>query len=75
MKRIFLVSVVLVLLAGLASSHEPLAPTTQKWTAGWDNFSEPLNLTKSNIVWSVNGTTRNFSVTFNLLGASPTKLY
>lgn len=51
------------------------ATTTQKWTAGWDNFSEPLNFTKSNVKWSVNSTTRKITVTFNLAGATPSKLY
>ena len=73
MKPIFVLSAVLVLFS--SASAQPLAATTQKWTAGWDNFSEPLNFTKSNIMWSVNGTTRKITVTFNLVGASPTKLY
>jgi hypothetical protein len=68
-KRIFLV-VALLLIAGAAS-----AATTQKWTAGWDNFSEPLNYTKSKISWSVNATTHKLSVTFTLVGATPSKLY
>jgi hypothetical protein len=29
--------------------------TTQEWTTGWDNFGEPLDLTHSNIKWSVSG--------------------
>lgn len=50
------------------------AATTQKWTAGWDNFNEPLNYTKSKITWSVS-TTRKLTVTFTLVGATPSKLY
>jgi hypothetical protein len=70
MKRMFLVVVALLLGAGTAS-----AATMQKWTAGWDNFGEPLNYTKSKITWSVNGTTHTLSVTFKLVGATPSKLY
>ncbi len=49
--------------------------TTQKWTAGFDNFTEPLNYTTSKITWSVNTTTHKLSVTFLLKGATPNKLY
>ena len=48
--------------------------TNQKWTTGWDHFSEPGNLTTSNVVWSVS-TTRNLTVTYKLVGATPNKLY
>jgi hypothetical protein len=68
MKRILLVA--LLLLASAAS-----AATTQKWTAGWDFFSEPLNYKTSHVSWSVNATTRKLSVTFILKGATPSKLY
>ena len=47
----------------------------QKWTAGWDNFSEPLNFTKSNVIWSMNSTTKKITINFNLVGATPSKLY
>jgi hypothetical protein len=70
MNRIVLVVVALLLSASAAS-----AATTQKWTAGWDNFSEPLNYTRSKISWSVNPTTHKLSVTFILVGATPSKLY
>src|SRR5437867_9424403 len=68
MKGIFLV-VASLLLSATASA------TTEKWTAGWDNFSEPLNFTSSNITWSVSATTRKLTVTFNLVGATHNKLY
>jgi hypothetical protein len=70
MKRVFLLAGVL-----LVSAIGVSATTTQKWTAGWDNFSEPLNFTKSNIKWSVNSTTHKLTVTFKLAGATPSKLY
>src|SRR3984893_10301170 len=70
MKRIILVVVALLLSASAAS-----AATMQKWTAGWDNFVEPLNYTKSKITWSVNPTMHTLSVTFKLVGATPSKLY
>ncbi len=69
MKKKIVLLVVLLLLAGaaLAQTH------TQKWAAGWDDFSEPLNYTKSNVQWSV--ATGKLSVTYNLVGATPNKLY
>ena len=60
-----------VLLAAVMASA---ATTTQQWTLGWDNFGEPLNLTKSKIKWSVSPT-RKLTVTFGLVGAKATKLY
>jgi hypothetical protein len=68
MKRTFLLLVALLLSAEASA-------TTEKWTAGWDNFSEPLNFTNSNITWSVSATTRKLTVTFKLVGATPSKLY
>jgi hypothetical protein len=41
----FLLVVILLL-----STSAAFAAATQKWTAGWDNFGEPLNFTKSKIV-------------------------
>ena len=70
MKRIASLIMVSFLFASTA-----LAATTQKWTAGWDNFNEPLSYTKSKITWSVNATTRKLTVTFSLVGATPSKLY
>lgn len=60
-----------ILLTAAAASA---AITTEPWALGWDNFGEPINLTKSNIKWSVS-TTRKLTVTFGLVGARPTKLY
>ena len=51
------------------------ATTNQKWTAGWDNFGEPLNYTKSKVSWSVNATTKKLTVTYTLVSATPSKLY
>jgi hypothetical protein len=68
MKRIFLLAVVL-LSVGTAFA------TSEKWTPGWDVFTEPLNFTSSSITWSVSATTRKLTVTFNLVGATPSKLY
>jgi hypothetical protein len=59
----------------LSSSAAFAGTTTQKWTAGWDNFGEPLNYTKSNVKWSVNDSTHKLTVTFSLAGATPSKLY
>jgi hypothetical protein len=70
MEKTLLVMLALFLAAGAAS-----ASTTQKWTAGWNNFSEPLNYTKSDIKWSVASATRKLTVTYTLVGAIPGKLY
>jgi hypothetical protein len=59
----------------LLSMSAAWATTTQKWTAGWDNFGEPLNYSKSKVKWSVNSTTKKLSVTYSLVGAVPGKLY
>jgi hypothetical protein len=69
MKRIFLVVVLLL------SASAAFAGTTQKWTAGWNIFSEPLNYKTSHITWSVNPTTSKLSVSFTLVGATPNKIY
>lgn len=50
------------------------ASTKQHWQKGWDNFGEPLNLTSSNITWSLT-TAKKLNVTFNLVAATPNKLY
>ena len=71
MKRMLLVAVALLLAAGTASA----AATMQKWTAGWDNFGEPLNYKKSTISWSVNSAKSTLTVTFKLVSATPNKLY
>jgi hypothetical protein len=71
MKRILLVMGALLLSASAVSA----AATMQKWTAGWDNFGEPLNYKKSKISWSVSPTKSTLSVTFKLVGATPSKLY
>ena len=69
MKRLFLFAA--LLLSACAAS----ATTKQQWTAGWDNFGEGLNFTKSNVQWSVSASSRKLTVTFNLVGATPLKLY
>jgi hypothetical protein len=71
MKRMFLLVAALLLTASTAFA----TVTTQKWTAGWDNFSERLNYKTSHVSWSVNATTRKLSLMFTLNGATPSKLY
>ena len=68
-------AVILPLAGALFVSASTALATTQAWTAGWDNFSEPLDFTHSNITWSVSSTTRKLTVTFRLVGARPSKLY
>jgi len=72
--RIWMCIRAMTLLAFFLSIGTASAQTTQKWTAGWDNFTEPLNFTASNIKWSVSST-RLLTVTFNLVGARHSKLY
>jgi|SRR5450755_1900691 hypothetical protein len=52
----------------------PDAATTQYWTPGWGILNEPLNYSKSTIVWSVSAA-RKLTVTYTLVHARPTKLY
>lgn len=70
-KKTFLFSAVLLLAAGNAFASS----TSQKWTASWDSFGEPLNYKTSSITWSVNSTKKTLTVTFKLEGARPNKLY
>ena len=70
MKKVLVVAALLVFSASILSA----STTKQKWTAGWDYFSEPLNYTKSTIQWSVSAS-RKLTLTFNLVGATPLKLY
>jgi len=69
MKRILLVMVALLLTASAASA------TTLKWTAGYNNFGEPLNYKKSKVTYAVNATTKKLTVTYTLVSATPRKLY
>jgi hypothetical protein len=70
MKKIFLTIAALLLSVGAAN-----ATTMLKWTAGWDNFSEPLNYKKSKVAWSVNATTKKLTLTYTMVSAKPSKLY
>ena len=54
--------------AATAQTHK------QRLQAGWDNFGEPLNYTASSVQWSV-AANRKLTVTLNLVGAAPNKLY
>jgi len=67
MKKIF-ATVAVFILVGSA-----VAGTAQKWTAGWDNFNEPLNYKKSKVTWSV--VSSKLTVAYTLVGATPRKLY
>jgi hypothetical protein len=68
MKRMMLLLALAIVLVAITASA---ATTTQKFTTGWDNFGEPLNFTKSNVKWSVSAT-RKLTVTYTLVGATPT---
>jgi hypothetical protein len=71
MKRIVLLLASAILLDAVTASA---VNTTQKFTTGWDNFGEPLNFTNSNVKWSVSAT-RKLTVTYTLVGATPSRLY
>jgi len=73
----FFLAGLLFLSAGTTSAQMTAAPTatTHHWTAGWDNFSEPLDFTHSNVTWSVNSSTRKLTVTFKMVSATASKLY
>jgi hypothetical protein len=89
MKRIFLAVVALLLSANIAfatptnlvasggrnSEEFDKKTKKQEWTAGWDNFGEPLNYKKSYVSWTVHPENSKLSVTFKLVGATPNKLY
>jgi hypothetical protein len=70
MKRMFTVAAAFLLSASAVSA----STVTQKWTAGWDVFNEPLNYKKSKLQWSVSPS-RKLTVTYTLVGATPSKLY
>jgi|SRR5579864_877926 len=76
-KVAFLLGTALCLFSDCAWTQMIVAPATMKqtWAAGWDNLSEPLNFTQSNVAWSVNTSTHKLTVTFKLVGATPSKLY
>jgi len=82
------IAALLTLLIFLAGTGHPLhaqtepgarqAPevTTQKWSAGFDNFGVPLNYTKSTVKWSVaTGKTNKLTVTASLVGGNPNFIY
>lgn len=80
MKKTPFWALALFLAVGAASAQTKIpaatstATVTQKWTKGWDIFTEPLDLVHSNVQWSV-ASTKKLTVTFNLVGATPNKLY
>jgi len=73
MKKTIVFASVVLLMAIAAAAQT----TTQKFVTGWDNFREPLNFTKSNVKWFVSSTTtvNKLTVTYNLVGVKPSKLY
>lgn len=67
--------VMLVLLVSAMFANWAQAATVQKWTHGWGNLNEPLNLQKSKVSWSVNAAKHTMTVSYKLVGATPNKLY
>jgi hypothetical protein len=61
-------------LALLLTVGSAVAATTQAWTPGWDNLSEPLNFFTSSVTWGFSSA-GFLRVTFKLVGAKPNKLY
>jgi hypothetical protein len=72
MNRILLLLAATSLLSVTASAAPTV--TTQNWTAGYDIFTEPLDLTHSNVKWSVSAA-RKLTITYTLIGANVNKLY
>ena len=70
MRKVCAVATVLLLSVGAVFART----TTQKWTPGFDVFNEPLNYTKSKVQWAVSPS-RTVTVTYTLVGATPSKLY
>lgn len=68
-KRILFALAMMMAVSGTAHA------TTQSWKTGWDVFTEPLNLTKSKIIWSLVTTTKTLTITYTLNSATPSKLY
>ena len=68
------IGIVLSVVAALTQTTTPTATITQKFTRGWDSFTEPFDLVRSNVQWSVS-TTRKLTVTYNFVKAQPNKLY
>jgi hypothetical protein len=62
-------------LAAQAIETDVVAPAavSQKFTAGWDNFGEPLNYTKSYVKWTA--AKHKLTVNYKLVGAAPSKVY
>ena len=62
MKKTPFWALALFLAVGAASAQTKIpaatstATVTQKWTKGWDIFTEPLDLVHSNVQWSVAST-------------------
>lgn len=70
MKKMVFLLAALIVWAGAASAQT----TKQTWTTGWDNFGEPLDLTRSSVAWSVSPA-RKLTITYTLSKATPNKLY
>jgi len=49
------------------------AAVSQKFTTGWDNFGEPINLAKSYVKWTA--AKHKLTVQYKLVGAAPSKVY
>jgi hypothetical protein len=50
-----------LLMAGLSAAVAKVQP----FTAGWDNFNEPLNYASSNVKWSYSPSSKALTVTYN----------
>lgn len=68
------IAVVAAVALALVSAGAARAKTL-RFTAGWDNFSEPLTYASSSVVYNIDATTHVMATTVTLHGATPTKLY
>jgi hypothetical protein len=68
--KTFILPLALLLTVGSAGA----AVTTQAWTPGWDNLSEPLDFSTSHVIWGFSPTGA-LRITFQLRHARANKLY
>jgi hypothetical protein len=67
--------IALALAAGLALIAGRAFAAELAWADGWDRFAEPLNTSTSFVHWSLSPENPFLTVTYQLNGAAPNKLY
>jgi hypothetical protein len=67
--------IALALAAGLALIAGRAFAAELPWADGWDKFTEPLNTSTSFVHWSLSPENPFLTVTYQMNGAAPNKLY